>query len=329
MKYTLIINAFYENAKEQLLKLEHFLSENDFQKDDGYAIVFHKYSSENITALDTLTELIPFSHVRYVYSRQYIPEICLDYLTEHINNSFLYLFVGDIWGNEICTRLSVRLKGCCLTDVTALCRQKNSFLARKKIYSGHILGTFELTGTSYFISVDKNYEDTISFNSTVSTNVSYDSTDSSKDYDLQLTPIVKEESFTDSACILICGRGLSNKEHVTDITNCAKELNMPIAGSRPCVMNAWLPVNRLIGVSGTILKNNLAILLGISGAPAFYTGVEKCKHIISINSDKDAPIAKKSDLAICGDCTEIFTEFSKLIKEECSHNECRTDPSYG
>ena len=86
-------------------------------------------------------------------------------------------------------------------------------------------------------------------------------------------------------------------------------------------MNAWLPVDRLIGVSGTILKNNLAIILGVSGAPAFYTGVEKCKHIISINTDKDAPITKKSDLAICGDCTEIFTKFSKLVKEEYQHNE--------
>ena len=321
MKYTLIINNFYDNVREQLLKLGHFLSENNLKRDDGYAIVFHKYSAENIQALDSITELMPVSHVRYVYSNQYVPEICLDYLTTQDNGSSLYLFIGDIWGNELCARLSVRLKGLCITDITSLCRKSNLFLAKKKICSGHILGSFELTSEPCLVSINKSYDEAASPSHSESVEVSYDRTALSTGYELQFTPVVKEESFTDSPCILVCGLGLSNKEHVLAVENCAGEINLPVAGSRPCVMNAWLPVDRLIGVSGTILKNNLAILLGVSGAPAFYTGVEKCKHIISINTDKDAPITKKSDLAICGDCTEIFTKFSKLVKEEYQHNE--------
>ena len=132
MKYTLIINNFYDNVREQLLKLGHFLSENNLKRDDGYAIVFHKYSAENIRALDSITELMPVSHVRYVYSNQYVPEICLDYLTTPDNGSSLYLFIGDIWGNELCARLSVRLKGLCITDITSLCRKATFFSQRKK-----------------------------------------------------------------------------------------------------------------------------------------------------------------------------------------------------
>ena len=264
---------------------------------------------------------MPVSHVRYVYSNQYVPEICLDYLTTQDNGSSLYLFIGDIWGNELCARLSVRLKGLCITDITSLCRKSNLFLAKKKICSGHILGSFELTGEPCLVSINKSYDEAASPSHSESVEVSYDRTALSTGYELQFTPVVKEESFTDSPCILVCGLGLSNKENVLAVENCAGEINLPVAGSRPCVMNAWLPVDRLIGVSGTILKNNLAILLGVSGAPAFYTGVEKCKHIISINTDKDAPITQKSDLAICGDCTEIFTKFSKLVKEEYQHNE--------
>ena len=73
-----------------------------------------------------------------------------------------------------------------------------------------------------------------------------------------------------------------------------------------------------IGIDDPRLRaeEKLAILLGVSGAPAFYTGVEKCSRIISINSDREAPITRKSDLAICGDCTEIFTRFTELLKEE-------------
>lgn len=325
MKYTLIINDFYNNAEEQIAKLGRFLSDNHLLNQEGSAVLFHHHPKEDVRALEALTELLPVSHIRYVYSEQYIPEICLDYLMTYTADHFsenqgrdsLFLFVGDFFGNELCTRLSVRMKGCALTDITSLTHNSCSFLAKKKIYSGHILGTFELTGTPCLVSIDKNYrDDFVSAVFTGSREVSCDTVVSSEKYNIQLKPIIQESSFTDSGCIAVLGRGLSNMEHVIAITEAAQQAGLPVAGSRPCIMNAWLPMDRLIGVSGIVLKNRLAILLGVSGAPAFYTGVEKCTHIISINSDREAPITRKSDLAIYGDCTEIFTRFTELLKGE-------------
>lgn len=316
MKYTLIINDFNHTAGEQISKLGHFLADNCLLPEEGSVIVFHRHSEENVKALDSLTELIPVSRIRYVYMEQYIPEICLDYLTAQNDQSSLFLFCGDIFGNELCTRLSIRLKGCALTDITSLKITDTAFLAKKKIYSGHILGTFELCTVPCCLSVDKNYTDDPCAVSVTSREICYDSTVSSRQYSLQLHPVIREESFADANCIVICGRGLSNMENVNSVKLAAQQTNLPVAGSRPCVMNAWLPLDRLIGVSGAVLHNRLAILLGVSGAPAFYTGVEKCGHIISINNDSSAPINGKSDLAICGDCTEIFTKFTELLKEE-------------
>ena len=324
MKYTLIINDFYNNAKEQIAKLGHFLSDNQLLNQEGSVILFHHHPKEDVRALEALTELLPVPHIRYVYLEQYIPEICLDYLMaytdshsgENPDTDSLFLFVGDFCGNELCTRLSVRTKGCTLTDITSLSHNGSTFLARKKIYSGHILGTFELTDTPCLVSIDKNYSDDFVTDFAESREVFYDTVVSSEKYNIQLKPILQESSFTDSECIVVLGRGLSNTEHVTAVTEAAKQADLPLAGSRPCIMNAWLPMDRLIGVSGIVLKNKLAILLGVSGAPAFYTGVEKCSRIISINSDREASITRKSDLAICGDCTEIFTRFTELLKEE-------------
>lgn len=316
MKYTLIINDFYHTAKEQISKLGHFLSDNGLHHKDGSVILFHSHPKENVSVLESFTELLPVSHITYVYTEQYIPEICLDYLTTHSDKNSLFLFLGDHFGNELCPRLSVRLKGCSLTDITSLSIRDHSFLAKKKLYSGHILGTFELTGTPCLVSIDKNYSDDFVTDFTGSREVSYDTVVSSEKYDIQRKPIIQESSFTDCDCIAVLGRGLSNMEHVTAVTEAAQKADLPLAGSRPCIMNAWLPMDRLIGVSGVVLQNKLAILLGVSGAPAFYTGVEKCTRIISINSDREAPITRKSDLAICGDCTEIFTRFTELLKEK-------------
>ena len=320
MKCTLIINNFYNNAKEQIAKLGQFLSDNNLSEQECSAIVFHSLPKENIQVLDTVTELIPAIQIKYVYLKQYVPEICLNYLTGYFEKESetdsLFLFTGDFFGNELCTRLSVRLKGSSLTDITSIGVHNGSFLVKKKIYSGHIMGTFELKKSPFFVTIDKNYNDDFVTNFTGSRTISYDIAASSEKYDIQLRPVIQESSFMDSHCIVILGRGLSNMEHVTAVTEAAQKVKLPLAGSRPCIMNAWLPMDKLIGVSGAVLKNKIVILLGVSGAPAFYTGVEKCKHIISINSDKDAPITRKSDLSITGDCTEIFTHFTKLLKEE-------------
>ena len=324
MKYTLILNDFCDNAKEQIKILGRFLLDNQLLNQEGSAILFHQHPKEDVETLESLTKLMPVSQIRYVYLEQYIPEICLDYLMTYIDSraiknrgtDSLFLFVGDYCGNELCSRLSVRMKGCALTDITSLIHKWDSFIAKKKIYSGHVLGSFELRTAPCFVSIDKNYNDDFDSSFTGSREVSYDTMISSKKYSIQLKPLIQESSFADSDCIVVLGRGLSNMEHVATVTEAAQQIALPTAGSRPCIMNAWLPMDCLIGVSGAVLKNKLAILLGVSGAPAFYTGVEKCTHIISINSDKEAPIVHKSDLTICGDCTEIFTRFVEYLKEE-------------
>ena len=47
-------------------------------------------------------------------------------------------------------------------------------------------------------------------------------------------------------------------------------------------MNALLPMDRLIGVSGNIIQPEICIVLGASGAPAFYSGIEKA-NILSLS----------------------------------------------
>ena len=87
-----------------------------------------------------------------------------------------------------------------------------------------------------------------------------------------------------------------------------------VAVSRPAAMNAWKPMNRLIGVSGAMVGPEVCITAGVSGAAAFYAGIEKSKFIVAINTDEKAPIMKMADVAIVDDFLPIMEELNNICK---------------
>ena len=59
--------------------------------------------------------------------------------------------------------------------------------------------------------------------------------------------------------------------------------------SRPVVMNAWAPADRLVGVSGARTAPAVCIVVGASGAPALHWGIERAGFIVAVNSDDARP----------------------------------------
>ena len=210
------------------------------------------------------------------------PEDALDFLTENAAGANFILFPGTASGQELSIRLAVRLSGSSLTDVTGLSAESDMLLARKPIYAGHMCGTFELRRRPYVIAVSK-----------------------------------AESCPADEArCTVVAGYGVGSKENAAQIERLAARIPAETKASRPCAMNAWLPMERLVGVSGSMIAPQVSILLGVSGAPAFYAGIEKSRYIISVNRNPDAPVMEKSDLAVCGDCMEIFGLFVRQDGED-------------
>jgi electron transfer flavoprotein alpha subunit len=83
--------------------------------------------------------------------------------------------------------------------------------------------------------------------------------------------------------------------------------------SRPVAMNAWAPMDRLIGVSGTRAAPELCIVVGASGAPALYWGIEKAAFIAAIDTDEHAPIVSNADVAILDDGVAVIEELAQII----------------
>ena len=121
-------------------------------------------------------------------------------------------------------------------------------------------------------------------------------------------------SLTESRLVIAAGRGLGSRAGADEAAALAEQLGAAFGVSRPVVMNAWRPMDELLGVSGSMIHPELCIVLGASGSPAFCAGISGSGTIIAVNRDPDAPIMKKSDICICGD----WKDFLRAMVKYCN-----------
>ena len=115
--------------------------------------------------------------------------------------------------------------------------------------------------------------------------------------------------------IVAFGRGVRNKNDIGPIAELAAVLDAKLACSRPLVEDLqWFPKEMQVGLSGTSVRPNLYVCIGISGQIQHVVGMRDSKVVVVINSDKAAPIFKYSDYAIIGDWYKIVPPLVEEIK---------------
>ncbi|HHU52700.1 MAG TPA: electron transfer flavoprotein subunit alpha/FixB family protein [Clostridiaceae bacterium] len=113
--------------------------------------------------------------------------------------------------------------------------------------------------------------------------------------------------------IVDVGRGLSAEEDLGLINELAAKIDAAVACSRPVAENdKWLPVSNYLGITGTTVKPELIITVGVSGQVQHMGGINKSKTIVAINKDANAPIFEHCDFGIVGDLYKIVP---KLIEK--------------
>lgn len=127
-----------------------------------------------------------------------------------------------------------------------------------------------------------------------------------KDVTLVTHEIISNTSLQNAKKVIVLGQGCKSKEYCQKISQMAHELGYEIAATRPVVLNAFVSMDRLVGVSGIKLNADTVIVLGASGSSAFYYGIENCKKIIAVNTDLNASIMEKSDISIKADAMEFM-----------------------
>ena len=269
-----------------------------------------------------LLGLVPTNRVELACVDRFQPETILDALQriEDKRDTDLYLFPSGFVGTEIAVRWAFRRKGASLVQVEQIDCTGDGLIAKKKAYADHVLATFRLTQQPFCISPAKGSVDRLPIEVKGDlTIIEHDLTGLNTDgfvQDYQWIPTEQANHLEAARLLIVGGRGLESKENVKGLKALADAMGAEFGISRPVALNAWGPMHWLVGVSGAIAKPEICIAAGVSGAAAFYAGIEKSKLIIAINIDPYARIIKAADVVVIDDYKEVMDELLK----SCSTN---------
>jgi electron transfer flavoprotein alpha subunit len=105
--------------------------------------------------------------------------------------------------------------------------------------------------------------------------------------------------------IVAGGRGVGGPEGFTLVQEIADALDGAVGATRAAVDAGWIPYAQQIGQTGKIVKPQLYLALGISGAIQHKVGMQTAETVVAVNRDPDAPIAEFADLVVIGDLFEV------------------------
>jgi electron transfer flavoprotein alpha subunit len=115
----------------------------------------------------------------------------------------------------------------------------------------------------------------------------------------------KAAQIDDARIIVAGGRGVGGSAGFTLIEDLADALGGAVGATRAAVDSGWIPYSQQIGQTGKIVKPQLYLAMGISGAIQHKVGMQTASTIIAVNRDPDAPIADFADMLVIGDLVEV------------------------
>ena len=111
------------------------------------------------------------------------------------------------------------------------------------------------------------------------------------------------------------GRGMKGPENWGVLLDLAEVLGASTACSRPVADVDWRPHGEHVGQTGIVVRPNLYIALGISGAIQHLAGVNSSKVIVVVNKDPEAPFFKSATYGVVGDIFEVVPKLTEEIKK--------------
>lgn len=317
MIFKAVLNGCASNIAAQAEELNGFIDEHLGSADNtGSTILFYSPKEQK----NELVGLVPTESATLVKITRYQPENILEALEtiEHRGDTHLYLFPSGFAGSELAVRWAFRMNGSSLVQVNQIECLREHLIVKKMVYANNALGIFRLTKKPYCISPARGSTDGRSIKANNHPIVSeYDMTQIKKDRFVKASKWVPGETvknLEETRFLIIGGRGMNSKENTDQLKKMAHDMGADFGVSRPVAMNAWAPMNRLIGVSGSMTKPDVCIVAGASGAAAFYAGIARSKYIVAVNTDKRAPIVRSADVVIIDDYKAIMTELVKIMK---------------
>ncbi len=106
--------------------------------------------------------------------------------------------------------------------------------------------------------------------------------------------------------MVIGGRGVQGRFDLLESLKTRLGDKAEVGATRVAVDAGWISREHMIGQTGVVVRPQLAIVFGASGATHFTVGIDKAEIIISVNQDPEAPIFEQSDYVVVGDALKLI-----------------------
>jgi electron transfer flavoprotein alpha subunit len=252
-----------------------------------------------------------------------VPDQALDLLADknHLSPKQVYLFAGTGSGDCLAARLGYRVQGqTCLQVQHCKMGPDNSLSVGRLVYGSHLQAHLSMDQPPWCLSA--------AGTAGIDLKWTHDPGCRLTDHtDLEIPPLSwirstkvvsvdADHGLAGADRILVLGNGVGSGQTLERMKPVARALHARIGATRPVVMNGWVPMDHLIGVSGSMVAPSLCILAGVSGTGAFCAGVRQAEWIAAVNTDPDAPVFQAADVGIVDDLVPVLLELERLIKKQ-------------
>jgi electron transfer flavoprotein alpha subunit len=229
------------------------------------------------------------------------------------------MFPQDYEGRDVAARLSVKLDRTVLTNNTDIRVDGDAVTVTTPIFGGNTLVTTRFAGSGPFIALFRPKSFAAAEGGAAAGELaSVPIPELGATGGARVVAEHVEESHgpkLDEAEIVVSGgRGLGEAGKYELIEQLAKLLKGAPGASRAIVDAGWVPYSYQVGQTGKVVKPNVYIAAGISGATQHMVGMKGSKYIIAINKDKEAPIFSIADLGIVGDVHKVLPKLIEALQ---------------
>jgi electron transfer flavoprotein alpha subunit len=235
----------------------------------------------------------------------------------------ILLFGATPQGRDLAPRVANRLRTGLTADCTGLeiCPEEGILLQTRPAFGGNIMATIVCPDNRPQMAtvrpgvMRKSLRDPERTGTREVMTVELDE----KDFMVRILDIIASEKksgkLEDARIIVAGGHGVNSHEGFETLKSLSDELGAELGASRAAVDAGWIGQEHQIGQTGKTVQPDLYIACGISGSIQHLAGMAQSKYIISINSDKKAPIVSASDVTFIGDLFEVVPLLTDKIRE--------------
>jgi electron transfer flavoprotein alpha subunit len=219
------------------------------------------------------------------------------------------------FGRMIAPRLAKRLQTGLVADVTDIRRKDGRLEIIRPAFSGRIMAGIETRGNGPVMMSIRPGVFSCGGGSGVETEVSEYMDPVEEKSRLKCLAVKEKKPSYDirESEILISGGG-GVLRSFTGLEKLADALNGRVSASRKIVDKGIAPRSIQVGQSGRTVSPRLYIALGINGAIQHIEGLKNIETIISVNTNRNAPICSLSDIVVEGDAMEFIDRLTDRIR---------------